>query len=480
LAATIRERGWQPAWDECPSGNGSHRPLRLPGSSLRIGLWLGFLAILCGSIIGGDWGNGESETLGAVIPTTVRGADMNNETRPLILHVIHHLATGGLENGLVNLINHLPENRFRHAIACVEDFSDFRFRLTRSDTPVIALHRSRVGVWRLRRDLFHLCRRLQPTIVHSRNQSGLDALLPARLAGVPHCIHGEHGWDVDDLAGRRVKPALLRRLHAPLVDRYITVSAELRSYLVERVGIAARRVTQIINGVDTVRHAPATHADRWRPLPDGFAVPGSVLIGTVGRLQAVKDQATLLHAFARVVRDGDVAGSRARLVVVGDGPLRESLRGLAAELGISSLTWFPGAVGNVRELLQAFDLFVLPSLAEGISNTLLEAMATGLPLLATATGGNVELVAEGVSGRLFQTRDVAGLSDLLHSYLVDSSLRQRHGSAAREIAVARFSLATMLANYQSVYEEFCDRHSQACTPLAGGRSSCGAGPAEGG
>ncbi|HRD86742.1 MAG: TIGR03088 family PEP-CTERM/XrtA system glycosyltransferase [Candidatus Accumulibacter sp.] len=405
---------------------------------------------------------------------------MKPETRPLILHVIHHLATGGLENGLVNLINHLPENRFRHAVACVEDFSDFRCRLTRSDTPVFALNRSRTGVWRLRRELFRLCRQLQPTIVHSRNQSGLDALLPAKLAGVPCCIHGEHGWDVDDLAGRRVKPVLLRRLHAPLVDRYITVSAELRNYLVERVGISSRRVTQIINGVDTVRYAPATHAERWQSLPAGFAVPGSVLIGTVGRLQAVKDQATLLRAFARVSRDGDAAASRARLVIVGDGPLRESLRRLAAELGVSSLTWFPGAVSNVSELLQAFDLFVLPSLAEGISNTLLEAMATGLPLLATQTGGNVELVANELSGHLFQPRDVAGLSDLLRLYLADPRLRQQHGSAAREIAVARFSLATMLANYQSVYEEFCDRHRQVPVALASRRSSCGAGRAEGG
>ncbi len=421
------------------------------------------------------------KSLRAVVPVAVRAADTNGETRPLILHVIHHLATGGLENGLVNLINHLPENRFRHAIACVEDFSDFRFRLARSDTPVFALNRSRIGVWRLRQGLYRLCRQLQPTIVHSRNQSGLDALLPARLAGVPHCIHGEHGWDVDDLAGRRVKPALLRRLHAPLVDRYITVSAELRHYLVERVGISARRVTQIINGVDTLRYAPATHAaDRWQPLPEGFAVPGSVLIGTVGRLQAVKDQATLLRAFARVVGDGDVAASRARLVVVGDGPLRESLRGLAAELGISSLTWFPGAADNVRDLLQALDLFVLPSLAEGISNTLLEAMATGLPLLATATGGNVELVADEVSGRLFQPRDVAGLSALLREYLADASLRHRHGSAAREIAVARFSLATMLARYQSVYEEFCGRPWQASAALASRRSSIGAGRTEGG
>jgi len=376
--------------------------------------------------------------------------------RPLILHVIHHLHTGGLENGLVNLINRLPEARFRHAVACIEDFSDFRLRLTRADTPVLALHRSRIGVWRLRRRLFSLCRQLQPRIVHSRNQSGLDALLPARLAGVPHCIHGEHGWDVDDLGGRRIKPALLRRVHSPLVDRYITVSADLRNYLVQRLRIPAGRVTQIINGVDVARYVPPSASAR-QLLPTGFAGPGNLLIGTVGRVQAVKDQETLLRAFACLVSNAGQAGSQARLVIVGDGPLRASLTRLADTLGVASLTWFPGSVSNVPELLQTFDLFVLPSLAEGISNTLLEAMATGLPLLVTATGGNVELVTDGVNGHLFQPGDVAGLGGLLSQYLADPSLLRMHGKAAREMAVGRFSLATMLNNYQTVYEEFCAR-----------------------
>ena len=379
---------------------------------------------------------------------------MKHETRPLILHVIHHLATGGMENGLVNLINNLPESRFRHAVACIEDFSDFRRRLTRADTPVIAFHRSRIGVWRLRQGLFRLCRQLRPTIVHSRNQSGLDALLPARLAGVSHCIHGEHGWDVDDLDGRSIKPALLRGLHSPLVDRYITVSSSLKAYLVKRVGISSGRITQIVNGVDTARFAPPIERGQ-RLLPEGFTGPNRLIIGTVGRVQPVKDHETLLRAFARLVMSEGKAGTRARLVIVGDGPLRDSLIRLADALRVSSLTWFPGSVDTVPELLQTFDIFVLPSLAEGISNTLLEAMATGLPLLATATGGNLELVSDHVNGRLFQPGDVAALSSLLSQYLADQSLLHRHGNKAREMAVQRFSLPAMLDQYQAVYDEFC-------------------------
>lgn len=381
---------------------------------------------------------------------------MSHEGRPLILHVIHHLVTGGMENGLVNLINHLPESRFRHAVACVEDFSDFRLRLTRADTPVVAFHRSRTGTWRLRQGLFRLCRELRPAIVHSRNQSGLDALLPARLAGVPHCIHGEHGWDVSDLYGQGIKPAVLRRLHSPLVDRYITVSSDLRNYLVQRVRISSSRVTTIVNGVDTVRFSPPSRRSHDL-FPAGFLGPDSIVMATVGRMQAVKDQETLLRAFAALVHGGGRTATTARLAMVGDGPLRGSLMDLAETLGIAALTWFPGNVSHVAELLRAFDIFVLPSLAEGISNTLLEAMATGLPLVATATGGNVELVSEGVNGRLFMPGDVAALARLLTEYIDDRSLLRMHGDNARELAVRHFSLSTMLAAYQAVYEEFCDQ-----------------------
>lgn len=370
---------------------------------------------------------------------------------PLVVHVIHHLFMGGMENGLVNLINGMPRERFRHAIACVQDFNEFRQRITRPDVEVFALHRSRIGVWGLRRELYRLFRRLRPAIVHSRNMSGLDALLPARLAGVPRCIHGEHGWDVNDLGGKQLKPVILRKLHSPLVDRYITVSKDLQRYLVQRVGIRDSRITQIYNGVDTERFAPAANKP-MDVLPEAFRGEDKVVIGTVGRLQPVKDQATLLRAFAALIGSHADLGKRARLAIVGYGPLEAALKDLVESLGIGEHVWLPGALKNVPDVLRSFDVFVLPSLSEGISNTILESMAVGLPVIATAVGGNVELIDDAESGCFFQPGDVSGLTATLARYVNDSAMRRSQGRRARQIAVERYGLQSMIGRYQSVYE----------------------------
>jgi len=384
---------------------------------------------------------------------------VTTDAPPLILHVIHHLYMGGMENGLVNLVNQLPPLRYRHAIACVEDYSDFRNRITRADVDVIALNRSKVGIWRLRQAIYRLCRELKPAIVHTRNMSGLDALPPARLAGVRHCVHGEHGWDVDNLDGSSRKAALLRRLHAPLVTHYITVSRDLRRYLETRIGINSGRITPICNGVDTGRFhpgAPGVAKPRgW--LPAGFREDGLMLFGTVGRVQAVKDQATLLHAFAQLVNEQPQLRSTLRLAIVGDGPLLNDLRALAQTLNIADITWLPGALANVPDVLRAFDVYVLPSLNEGISNTILEAFASGLPVIATAVGGNVELVEDNVCGRLFAPRDAAALSRHLAQYALDARLRLAQSTAARERAVREFGLSTMLRRYQALYDSLSNR-----------------------
>jgi len=377
---------------------------------------------------------------------------MSTGAPPLVLHVIHHLVTGGMENGLVNLIEHMPARAFRHAVACIEDYSEFRQRIRRSDVDVIALHRSRVGVWGVRREIFRLCRRLRPAIVHTRNTSGLDALLPARAAGVRRCIHGEHGWDVTDLRGESRKQIFLRRLHSPMVDRYVTVSQDLRRYLIDRVGIAPSRIEQIYNGVDNLRFTPPVDDRRRTQLPHPLADAAPIVIGTIGRARPVKDQGTLLRAFAEITKRRPDLRESLRLVIVGTGPSFDELKTLARALEIDQCTSLPGACTNIPEVMQALDIFVLPSLNEGISNTILGAMASGLPVVATAVGGNVEIVEDGKWGRLFPPRDVSRLASLIEEYVDQPALRANHGSAARAAAASRFGLESMVQKYQALYE----------------------------
>ena len=374
---------------------------------------------------------------------------MKRDGRPLVLHVIHHLVMGGMENGLVNLINGLPAKDFRHAIACIEDFSDFRARLQPGDVDVYALHRSQVGVARVRQKIFQLCRELRPRIVHSRNLSGLDALLPARLAGVRFCLHGEHGWDMGDLFGKHWKALWLRRMHAPLVTRYVAVSEDLVRYLVDRVRIAPHRITHICNGVDTDRFSPGPRDPGL--FPEALRGDDMFVVGTVGRLQVVKNQEVLLRAFAALLHGTPMLRARACVVVVGDGPLRRNLEELAHSLGIADRSWFPGARADVPAILRNFDVFVLPSFNEGISNTILEAMASGLPVIASRVGGNVEIVDANYTGRLFDSGDVPGLAQILSDYACHDALVRAEGIAARCVAIARFGLPQMIEQYQLLY-----------------------------
>ncbi len=378
---------------------------------------------------------------------------MSTDPRPLVMHVIHHLRMGGMENGVVNLVNRMPADAYRHAIVCVEDDSDFRRRIERPDVEVLCLHRSRIGVWGLRRELLRLFRDAQPSVVHTRNLSGLDALAPAAFAGVPVRIHGEHGRDADDPLGLARKPALLRRLHRPFVHRYVTVSTDLADYLVQRTGVPRGSIEHICNGVDTERFSPRT-SESGSMLPETFRQPDAWVIGTVGRAQAVKDQATLLEGFAKLLAHPvtRAASRRPMLAIVGDGPMLGSLRDRASGLGIADRVWLPGARDDVSAVLQAMDVFVLPSVFEGISNTVLEAMACGLPVLATAVGGNPELVSQGVTGYTFTVGDVDALAGRLADYLADEPLRSRHAAASRRAAIDRFSLDAMTERYRSLYD----------------------------
>jgi len=371
---------------------------------------------------------------------------------PLIAHVIYQLAVGGLENGLVNVINRIPEDRYRHAIISLNDYTDFRNRIKNPNVEVHVLHKRAGKDLRLYGKLWSLFRRLKPDIVHTRNLATLESQLPALLAGVPHRVHGEHGRDIHDLDGTSRKYQLLRRLFRPLIQRYIALSLDLKRYLQEQIGVPEHKISHICNGVDTEKFTPANSQAR-AVLPGDFSGADKIVIGTVGRMEAVKDQITLVHAFVRLVKEHPRGRESLRLIMIGDGALREPARALLEAAGLAEIAWLPGEREEVPDLLRAMDVFVLPSLAEGISNTILEAMASGLPIVATDVGGNNELVDQDTTGFLVPRADPAALADAIRVYVDDPDLRCRHGTDARKRSEDEFSLDTMVQRYQDIYDE---------------------------
>jgi glycosyltransferase involved in cell wall biosynthesis len=177
------------------------------------------------------------------------------------------------------------------------------------------------------------------------------------------------------------------------------------------------------------------------------------LIGTVGRLAEVKDQRSLLRAFALLMSEQPAWRESLRLVLVGDGPLYASLQHSAEELGVADLVWMPGDREDIPELLRMIDIFVLPSLAEGISNTILEAMASGLPVVATRTGGNPELIDDGGNGRLVPVSDPRALADTLAEMVADPERTGEMGASGCERVGRSFNWARTVENYLSVYDE---------------------------
>jgi len=371
----------------------------------------------------------------------------------LIAHVIYRLDVGGLENGLVNLINRMPGQRYRHTIVCLTGYTDFRKRIQK-DVPVYAMAKREGKDPSLYFRLWRLFRSLRPDIVHTRNLATLEAQLPAFLAGVPHRVHGEHGRDVHDLDNTSRKYRLLRAAYRPLIQRYIPLSQELAKYLERDVGVQPAKIVPICNGVDTERFHPAVALEeRMYLLPAGFADRDTLVIGTVGRLEKVKDQVTLARAFVELVQRFPKARDRLRLAIVGEGSLRGQVESVLSQAGLMSSAWLPGARADVPQLLRSFDVFVLPSLAEGISNTILEAMASGLPVVATNVGGNGELVLDGQHGYLVPRNDPVAMAERLGRYILDDTLRAAHGRLSRQRAEQAFSLGGMVDRYTEVYDD---------------------------
>jgi len=360
-----------------------------------------------------------------------------------VVHVLHFLGTGGLEKGVSSLIRH-GSKEIEHIVVAMSGVRDVEHLLP-AGVRVINLGKPRGHsvrfVWRLSRVL----RELSPCVVHTRNWAGMDGVVAARLAGIRTVLHGEHGWGPDDPQGTSVRRIRVRRLLSRWTRAFLCVSKDIERWLLETVRVRCP-VIQIYNGVDTsALVGPSTATSLKEEL--GLTADAA-LVGFVGRLDAIKDHPTLFRAFGKVRE----RFPKAELLCVGDGPVRAELE-KALVPGIRLL----GNRYDVPRILRALDLFVLTSRNEGISNTILEAMGAGLPVVASRVGGNPELVEDGVTGRLFPAGDAEAVAEAMTEYLGDPERRAAHGAAGRARVLRLFQTATMVRAYEECWRE-CARH----------------------
>lgn len=377
---------------------------------------------------------------------------MNLSARRIrIVHVVYSFSIGGLENVIVQLINRLPPQHFEHMVVSLTTISDFKNRIHTPGVQFVELNKAPGHAIPLYPRIFRLLREWSPDVVHTCNLAGLEVAPLAWLTGVPLRIHAEHGWDAHDPKGESRRYQRVRKLYRPFVSHYVAVSDDIDRYLRDRIGVPASRRSLIENGVDTDAFAPGSGpVEPVSGCP--FHPQHHWIIGAVGRLQTVKNQPLLARAFVRLIQQHPDMAERARLVIVGEGPLRTEVESTLAAAQLTHLAWLPGARSDVSDILRTFSVFVLPSQAEGTSCTLQEAMATALPVVATAVGGTPKLVEHGATGWLVPPDDEAALAAALRECFVNAADGIEKGQRARRVAEQRYGLQAMVKRYAQLFD----------------------------
>jgi sugar transferase (PEP-CTERM/EpsH1 system associated) len=370
-----------------------------------------------------------------------------------VLHVVNRLDVGGTEAGILKVMSGLDDFEFTHAICTARGHNPAYAEQQASEKTIFDASMNGDKFQFMVRSFVKIMKTYRPHIVHSRNWGAIEAVFAARLAGVPVAIHSEHGYELDMLNGLPLRRRLVRRAAYGLADAVFTVSSDLRAYHARQVWTSPSRIRVLANGVDSQRFAPS--AERKAASRAGLGLPGtSIVVGSVGRLVPIKGHAGLLDAAEVLLKRGvDLS-----VVLVGDGSELDHLRSkVTASPYLSTRVHFLGASRNVANALNAMDVFVLPSISEGMSNTLLEAMSAGLPVVATRVGGNPELIENESSGLLFSVGNIRELAAHLENLAANREYRESLGTGARARILANYSLESMLERYRNLYKELAAR-----------------------
>jgi len=379
---------------------------------------------------------------------------MNRETcsttvpvRPFhIVHVVRRgRAEGGMENGVVNVTNRLPADRYRISICALDSEETFSSRIQRPGTEFFLLPKTGDGIdWGLVLRLAELLRRCRADLVHSHNWGTfLYSVLAAKLAGVP-IVHGEHGKNIGEIDGDGAAKRMVKRTLGRRVERIVAVCQSIADEWVE-YGLPKEKVQCIPNGVDTSRFHPREDTREFRRQ---FELPESAfLVGSIGRLDELKNYDVLITALGQL-KD---SFAEVHLAVLGDGPRKERLKARAEELGIAERVHLLGYRNRPESFLAALDIFAFPSKYEGMSNVVLEAMSSGLPIVCADLPSHREVFSPGVEGEMVSPSTAELWAEILGELYRNTQRRRSLGLAARTKIVEKFSIEKMVSDYDRTY-----------------------------
>jgi glycosyltransferase involved in cell wall biosynthesis len=364
--------------------------------------------------------------------------------RPLTVgQVLHSLHVGGAEMLAARLARRLrAECRF--VFLCLDELGALGEELRAEGFAVELLGRKSGVDGRCALRLSQCLRRHHVDVIHAHQYTPFFYSLLARLLCDRPVLFTEHGRHYPDF--RRPKRVVANRLLLQRRDRVVGVGQAVRDALIRHEGLPAERVGVIYNGVDTA-HFGNEAGDRDAIRREIGVGPDDFVVLLVARLDYLKDHATALRTLHRVAAQRP----NVRLVLAGEGPERTAIEQQIAELGLGGQVRLLGLRKDVARLLKATDLFLLTSISEGIPLTVIEAMAAGLPVLATRVGGLAELVEDGQTGFLAPARDDVTLADRLLQLAADPDLRQQFGQHGKERAQALFTESLMHARYLDLY-----------------------------
>lgn len=361
---------------------------------------------------------------------------------PRVLLMVRQLALGGSERQVALLARELARHGFDPRAGCFRSGGVREAELRAGGVPVVefampsfAHPAAALRAWRM----IGYLEREQIAAVHSFDTpANLFGVPAARAARVPVVLSSQRAHR--SLSGRLRRHLL--RLTDQIVDAVVVNCEYLKDHLIEDERVPPSRIRVCYNGLDLERFSPR---NRRKPAEFGCA---SLVIGTVCALRPEKGIETLIDAFARLKAVG------ARLAIAGEGPVRPALEERARALGLGERCLFLGAQGEVTDLLRGMDIFVLPSLSEALSNSLMEAMACGCCAVASRVGGNPELVRPGETGLLFSPGEAGELAEALRLLIEDEPLRRRLAEAGAEFVRTRFSIEAAAARMAEIYREF--------------------------